>query len=298
MDLSSLEIFEAVADTGSVTRAARQLGRAPSNITTRVQQLEADLGVALYARSGSRMELTAEGKTFRTYASRMRALARQAREAVNPAKPDGPLRLGSMESTAASRLPHALSAFKDISRSVSVTLTLGASADLVDQVRRGMLDCALVAVPPKAFEHIALPSLDGLDPVPVFLERLLLLHPADEGERDTAPAELAVMEPGCTYRRIAEAWLQGRTGTRMVEVSSYHTMLARIVAGQAAGIMPESVFRMLQWPRLPKQTVIADVETVLISAETDGPTASMQRFKSLLQEIGISEKVRIPSRYF
>lgn len=298
MDLSSLEIFEAVADTGSVTRAAQVLGRAPSNVTTRVQQLEADLGVQLYARSGRRMALTAEGETFRTYATRMRALAREARDAVNPAKPEGLLRLGSMESTAASRLPHALSALKDLSRSVTVTLTLGASADLIEEVRRGRLDCALVALPPRAYQNLAMPSLDGLDPVPVFLERLLLLHPADEGADDGLPNDLLVMEPGCTYRRIAEVWLRDRAAVNMVEVSSYHTMLARIVAGQAAGIMPESVFRMLQWPRLPKLTVIADVETVLISAESQRPTATLQRFKSLLQEIGISEKVRIPSRYF
>lgn len=298
MDLSSLEIFEAVADTGSVTRAARQLGRAPSNVTTRVQQLEADLGVALYARTGKRMELTAEGHTFRQYALKMRSLAQEAREALQPAHQSSILRLGSMESTAASRLPHALCAFKDLCPAVTVSLTLGSSSTLVDQVRRGDLDCALVAVPPEAYRTIPMPPLDGLDPVAVFVERLLLLHPEPNGESDALPPTLLVMEPGCTYRRIAEAWLQERAHMKAIEVGSYHSMLARITAGEAAGVMPESVFRLLQWPRLPGQIVLTDVETVLVTASRTSTSPALQGFAAMLRDIGTSEKTRIPSRYF
>ncbi|PXZ59226.1 LysR family transcriptional regulator, partial [Pseudomonas aeruginosa] len=50
MDLSSLEIFRAVAHEASVTRAAQQLQRAQSNVTTRIRQLEEDLGVELFLR--------------------------------------------------------------------------------------------------------------------------------------------------------------------------------------------------------------------------------------------------------
>ena len=48
MDLTALDIFRTVAAEGSVTRAAERLQRAQSNVTTRVRQLEADLGVALF----------------------------------------------------------------------------------------------------------------------------------------------------------------------------------------------------------------------------------------------------------
>ncbi|WP_248787094.1 helix-turn-helix domain-containing protein, partial [Escherichia coli] len=61
MDPTSLAIFLAVASQGSVTRAAAQLGRAPSNVTTRMQQLEAELGVTLFGRAGKRMRLTCAG---------------------------------------------------------------------------------------------------------------------------------------------------------------------------------------------------------------------------------------------
>ena len=55
MDLSSLEIFLAVAEEGSVTRAARRLSRAPSNVTTRIQALEGQMDAVLFSRDGKRM---------------------------------------------------------------------------------------------------------------------------------------------------------------------------------------------------------------------------------------------------
>ena len=42
MDLTQLEMFNAVAETGSITQAAAKVHRVPSNLTTRIRQLEAD----------------------------------------------------------------------------------------------------------------------------------------------------------------------------------------------------------------------------------------------------------------
>ena len=66
MDLAALEIFRAVALEGSVTRAAERLGRVQSNVTTRVQQLEEQLGATLFLREGKRMVLTPAGGALGT----------------------------------------------------------------------------------------------------------------------------------------------------------------------------------------------------------------------------------------
>ena len=108
MDFTALEIFKAVAAEGSVTRAAEQLGRVQSNVTTRIQQLEEQLGTPLFLRQGRRMVLTPAGESLRGYADRLLALAEEARQAVRPQQPGGRLRLGAMESTAAARLPQPL----------------------------------------------------------------------------------------------------------------------------------------------------------------------------------------------
>ena len=54
MDLTQLEMFNAVAQTGSITQAAHKVHRVPSNLTTRIRQLEADLGVTLQAQALNR----------------------------------------------------------------------------------------------------------------------------------------------------------------------------------------------------------------------------------------------------
>ena len=90
MDFAALEIFRAVAQEGSVTRAAERLGRVQSNVTTRVQQLEEQLGATLFLREGKRMVLTPAGEALRGYADRLLALTEEARQSVHPSEPGVP----------------------------------------------------------------------------------------------------------------------------------------------------------------------------------------------------------------
>src|SRR5262250_735796 len=111
MDLADLQIFRAVVQEGGVTRAAERLHRVQSNITTRVRQLEQDLGVDLFVRQGKKLHLSPAGQLLLGYADRLIDLAAEARDAVHDAKPRGLFRLGSMESTASVRLPAPLSEY-------------------------------------------------------------------------------------------------------------------------------------------------------------------------------------------
>jgi DNA-binding transcriptional LysR family regulator len=100
MDLSDLKIFSAVVREGSVTKAAQRLYRVQSNVTTRIRQLEEDIGVSLFIREGKRLHLSPAGQVLLEYADRLLALAEEARNAVQDPKPRGIFRLGAMESTA------------------------------------------------------------------------------------------------------------------------------------------------------------------------------------------------------
>ena len=79
MDSETLRIFSAVAAELSITRAAARLGRAPSNVTTRIQQLEGELGIELFSRVGKRMSLSAAGERLVEYSARLLALEEEAR---------------------------------------------------------------------------------------------------------------------------------------------------------------------------------------------------------------------------
>ncbi|RKD60909.1 DNA-binding transcriptional LysR family regulator [Rhizobium sp. WW_1] len=277
--MSSIEIFLAVADHRSVTKAARAVGRVPSNVTTRIQQLEDYLGVLLFSRDGKKMTLTKEGETFRGYADRLVALALEARQAVRPLRPSSMLRVGTMESTAASRLPAALSQFNQMWPDVSLQLTLGASRDLTRDVLHNVLDCALIARPPEAmldadagFEA----DLKQLDAEAVFVEDLLLIlpsgHPSIQTAADLRVGSMAALEPGCTYRRIAEGWARKSIVLPTTELGSYHAILASVAAGNAAGVMPKSVLDLMHWPATSATYQLAVVDTILISRKNGRPS--------------------------
>ena len=61
MDLAALQIFKTVVEEGGVVKAARKLNRVPSNVTTRVKQLEASIGVELFFRDRKRLFLSPAG---------------------------------------------------------------------------------------------------------------------------------------------------------------------------------------------------------------------------------------------
>src|SRR6478736_7526567 len=144
MDLSDLRIFTTVVREGGVTRAAEKLNRVQSNITTRVRQLEDDLGVSLFIREGKRMQPSPAGKLLLDYADRLLDLAQEARDAIHDAAPRGLLRLGSIESTAAIRLPAPMHEFHLRYPDVRFELVTAGQKDLTAGVMSGELDAALL----------------------------------------------------------------------------------------------------------------------------------------------------------
>src|SRR6266699_1039459 len=147
MDLADLHIFRSVVQAGGVTRSAEKLNRVHSTITTRVRQLEAELGVDLFVREGKRLHLSSAGKLLLDYADRLLDLAQEAREAVHDAEPRGLLRLGTGESTAAMRLPVPMNDYLGRYPFFNVKLRTGNTKQLAAAVLSGELDAALAAEP-------------------------------------------------------------------------------------------------------------------------------------------------------
>jgi len=68
IELDALQIFKGVVDCGGVTRAAAQLHRVPSNVTTRLKQLEEGLGTKLFHRHSRKLLLSSEGNLLLAFA--------------------------------------------------------------------------------------------------------------------------------------------------------------------------------------------------------------------------------------
>ncbi|TFW19516.1 LysR family transcriptional regulator [Duganella callida] len=269
MDTESLKIFCAVAAELSITQAATRLGRAPSNVTTRIQQLEADVGADLLVRTGKRIALSAAGERFLDYAQRLMALEEEARHVVTGGRDGGTLRIGSMESTAASRLPVVLAGYHLRYPDTRIDLATSPSRQLIEQVRTGKLDCAFAALPPSLDSADAMRDL-GLQIRPAWTEELLLLLPASEADAADVGAirtrTLAAFPQGCTYRNLAEAWLGTAASTdwRVHEMDSYHAMIACVAAGACVTILPRSVLQLTAAPAALRTLSLGRADTCLI----------------------------------
>ncbi|SAK80939.1 LysR family transcriptional regulator [Caballeronia temeraria] len=246
MDLSALTIFRAVVRENGVTRAAAKLNRVQSNVTTRIRQLEETLGTDLFIRDGRRLVLTPAGETLLPYAERLLALAEEARHAVSENRPQGRLRLGTMESTAASRLPRVLAAYHRQWPQVTLELTTGVTRALIESVRSFEVDAAIMARP---YEPDALPA-EQFESVAVFEEELTLVtprgHQPETLAREAAGLTLVAFERGCAYRSYAMRWYeqQGIRPARVLELGSYHAIVACVAAGAGVAVAPRSVLEL------------------------------------------------------
>lgn len=293
MDHSTLEIFCTVAEELSITRAAQRLGRVQSNVTTRIQQLEGELGVALFQRDNKQMRLSAQGDTFLGYAKSLLALAEEARQVLHPGEPEGLLRIGSMESTAASRLPSPLALYHRRWPQVELRISTGPSRQLMDALQTRAIDCALVAFPPTS-KHESAPDLSemGLAGQRIFREELMLVLPSDHPSAYQASEitirSLAAFRQGCTYRDIAEDWLEGgpahgKPALNIQEVGSYHAMLACVASGACVSVIPRSVIELARKPAGIRQIPIAEIDTWLVWRE-GYETPAFDALRGLLAE--------------
>jgi DNA-binding transcriptional LysR family regulator len=243
IDLDSLEIFRTVVAEGGVIRAADKLHRVQSNVTTRIQQLEGRLGHKLFHRQGRSLALSPAGRRLLPYAERLLRLADEAESELRSDQPLGQFRLGSLESTAGSRLAPVLSRFHQLYPGVVVELVTGTSGALVQRVNAFEIEAAFVSQPFSAA---------GLETQAVFEEELVLVTarsvPPVTGPRDLADATLIAFAQGCSYRRLLEQWLgkAGAAPARSLEFSSYQAMIACVAAGTGFAIVPVSVLKALR----------------------------------------------------
>lgn len=242
MDLTQLEMFNAVAREGSITQAARRVHRVPSNLTTRIRQLEDDLGVALFIRENQRLRLSPAGHSFLRYSEQILALVDEARMVVAGDEPQGLFSVGSLESTAAVRIPPTLARYNQRYPKIQFDLATGPSGTMIDGVLEGTLSAAFVDGP------VMNPGLEG---IPVYQEEMMIVapkgHPPVTRGGDVNGSSIYAFRANCSYRRHFESWFHadGAAPGRIHEMESYHGMLACAIAGAGLAMMPRSMLESM-----------------------------------------------------
>lgn len=242
MELSDIKTFAAVARTGGITRAAEELNTVQSNVTQRIKALEAEIGTPLFERHSRGMTLTGAGKRLLPYAQKMAALSREAALAArDDGEPKGPLAIGSMETTAAVRLPPLLADFHRRSPAVRLTLRTATTADLVAAVLDGSLDGAFVAGP---IDHADLTATSAFreELVLVSARRWTTLAELRAGTPESGPTAL-VFRTGCTYRQRIEQIMTefGWPSAARFELGTLDGMIGCVAADMGVTLLPRAV---------------------------------------------------------
>jgi DNA-binding transcriptional LysR family regulator len=146
MDLRQLEIFAKVAEMGSFSRAAEALHLTQPTVSEHIRSLEDELGVRLLDRLGRGTGTTRAGQLLLSYATRMLALSREARQALEgyQGRMRGELVVGGSTIPGEYLLPAVIGRFREKFPEVSTTLVIGDSQAVVDWVTEGRVELGVV----------------------------------------------------------------------------------------------------------------------------------------------------------
>jgi DNA-binding transcriptional LysR family regulator len=192
-NIQNIKTFLAIAESGSFSAAAKAVFRTQSAITMQVKTLEDSLGVELFDRSKRPPLLNNAGRAFAEKAKEVVYAFDRLVAEVNSETIGGQLNLGVVPSVITGLIPKALVALRLKYPKVHIEVTMGQSAELVKQVRRGSLNAAVVSD--------LLESRSGLQWSPFAREPLVLIAPLDAP--DHSAEQLIVSYPFIRYSRTA-----------------------------------------------------------------------------------------------
>ncbi|WP_377273332.1 LysR family transcriptional regulator [Peterkaempfera sp. SMS 1(5)a] len=249
MELRQLRTFEAVVTHRTVTDAAVALSLAPSSVSDQIRTLEKSLGVALFDRAPRGMTLTPAGERLLPWARRLLDQAAQARHEVVATRPQ--LRLGALETIAATHAPAVLARLAERRPDLEVSLRTDAARDgLLSGVATGELEAALILdtagplgelgfnLPPVPLDHL------DLEDVPLALVAAPT-HPLSAqrslARGDLRGQRLLVNTPACSF------WLAGEhlLGQDVERVRTGGVAVTRACAERGLGmaLLPEFAVR-------------------------------------------------------
>lgn len=239
MELAQLRMIKAVQETGSIARAAQLLHCVPSNITARIKALEGELQTPLFFRRGRGLQISPAGEIYLDYAKKILSLADEAKRAVAPASaPSGRLRIGAIESSASGRLPRLLAQYHARFPAVSLELSTGTWAQLLDETLSHQLDGVIVAVDVERAE---------LKGTVMYREELILIASTSLGPirsaADLQGKTIFMWPEGCPYRAALEQWLLAqKVVVPIVSIASYGAIVGCVSAGAGVALVPRGIY--------------------------------------------------------
>lgn len=233
--------MRAVAETGSFTAAARRLHVSQSAVSRQVLLLEEELREPLFLRLGRKVRLTDAGEALLQLSRRVLTDIRETAATIADRQTalKGTLRLGGGMTVCLHVFPDLLKEYRRKHPGVEVKLTTGGTPELIERLRTGALDVALLTLPIEAAD---------LMQVRVMREELLLaIHPSHPlarqrrlGAADLDGKPCVLFERGSSTRRVIdEMFAREQIQPRIVmETENVEILKALTASGMGMTIVP------------------------------------------------------------
>jgi len=147
MDLPSLRAVLKIAERGSFSQAARDLGVTQPAISQQIGRLETELGRSLFERQGRSISLTEAGEKLCQHARQIIALADDARRLVTDDGESGRIVIAAIPTIAPYLLPGILSAFRAAHPQAQIEVHEEVTSSLLQRCANGEIDLGLLALP-------------------------------------------------------------------------------------------------------------------------------------------------------
>lgn len=234
LDVDQLKTFLAIADSGSFTRAADEVGKTQSAVSMQMKRMEELLGRPLFARDGRATRFTTDGERLIEYARRIVSLSDEAVTTFVRPTITGTVRFGTPDDYADIFLPVILARFARTHPQVTVAVECVPSSLLMEQTRRGELDLAVVTFGCHTSGSDVLRQ-----------EELVWVTSARHSVHLNDVLPIAVAHEGCCWRRmmIEALTAQGRRCRVAYASPNSNTINAAVLQGLAVAVMPEICLR-------------------------------------------------------
>jgi len=270
MELHQLRYFCAVAETGSFSRAAEQSHVSQPSLSQQILKLEDELGARLFDRLGRSVRLTELGKRFLPRAHAVLRELEAAKGDITEGKEfiGGPVSVGVIPTVGPYFLPGRLTAFSRKFNQVRLTVVEEITPILLDRLRAGTIDVAILALPLRGHEF---------DTFPLLTERLFAVLPQKHERATRASLTLKdlrgepflLLREGHCFRDTAVAACdRARLHPQIVfESGQFSSLLSMVGAGMGVSIVPEMAMEkksQCRYVRIADEQAVRTVGAVIL----------------------------------
>jgi DNA-binding transcriptional LysR family regulator len=242
-DLRDLELFVAVAEAGSIARAAERSHTVASAVSKRLSDLEETFGAALLVRSARGVELTPAGHALLNAAQNMlhqaQQLEHELRQYASGAR--GHVRVFANISAIVEFLPQALASFLQRYADIHVHLEEHVSDEIARAVAENLADIGILS---------DMPAIDGLATLPFRNDELVIVAPRNHALAahrcvsfvDALDHPLVCLHADSSLQRLLlrAATDANRRFTPRIQVTGFDAVCAMVAAGLGVGIVPRA----------------------------------------------------------